>query len=54
MVAYWDEHTGQDAGTQGELTVAYRRGVPVYLVKGADRRTQRLAPGMCLAGFCWL
>ncbi len=32
LVAYWDEHAGKGAGTQGELTVAYRRGVPVYLV----------------------
>jgi nucleoside 2-deoxyribosyltransferase len=32
IVAYWDEHAGKGAGTQGELTVAYRRGVPVYLV----------------------
>jgi hypothetical protein len=32
LVAYWDEHAGKGAGTQGELTVAYRRGLPVYLV----------------------
>jgi len=32
LVAYWDEHSGKGAGTQGELTVAYRRGLPVYLV----------------------
>jgi nucleoside 2-deoxyribosyltransferase len=32
LVAYWDEHAGKGAGTQGELTAAYRRGVPVYLV----------------------
>lgn len=32
LVAYWDEHTSKSAATQGELTVAYRRGVPVYLV----------------------
>jgi nucleoside 2-deoxyribosyltransferase len=32
LVAYWDEHAGTGAGAQGELTVAYRRGVPVYLV----------------------
>jgi nucleoside 2-deoxyribosyltransferase len=32
LVAYWDEQaeTGEDARV--ELTVAYRRGVPVYLV----------------------
>lgn len=32
LIVYWDEHAGKGAGTQGELTVAYRRGVPVYLV----------------------
>lgn len=32
IVAYWDEHAGRGAGTQGELTLAHRRGVPVYLV----------------------
>ena len=32
LVAYWDEHAGKGASTQGELTVAYRRGLPVYLV----------------------
>ena len=32
LVAYWDEHAEKDAGTQGELTVAYRRGLSVYLV----------------------
>jgi hypothetical protein len=32
LVAYWDEGTGMSAETQGELTVAYRRGLPVYLV----------------------
>jgi nucleoside 2-deoxyribosyltransferase len=32
LVAYWDEHADKGAGTQGELTVAYRRGIPVYLV----------------------
>ena len=32
LIAYWDEPAGQDARTPGELTVAYRRGVTVYLV----------------------
>jgi hypothetical protein len=32
LVAYWDENADRDAGPQGELTVAYRRGIPVYLV----------------------
>jgi hypothetical protein len=34
IVCYWDEHCGRGAGTQAELTLAYRRGVPVYLVLG--------------------
>ena len=32
LVAYWDERASTEACTQGGLTVAYRRGVPVYLV----------------------
>jgi len=32
IVAYWDEHAGRGAGSQGELTLAYRRGIPVYFV----------------------
>lgn len=32
IVAYWDEYAGRGAGSQGELTVAHRRGIPVYLV----------------------
>lgn len=32
IVAYWDQYAGKGAGSQGELTVAYRRGMPVYLV----------------------
>jgi nucleoside 2-deoxyribosyltransferase len=32
LIVNWDEHAAKDAGTHGELTVAYRRGVPVYLV----------------------
>lgn len=34
VVAYWDEHAGRGAGSQGELTIAHRRGIPVYLVAG--------------------
>ena len=34
MVCYWDEAAGRGAGTQGELTLAHRAGVPVYLVLG--------------------
>jgi hypothetical protein len=32
VICYWDEHCSKGAGTQAELTAAYRRGVPVYLV----------------------
>jgi hypothetical protein len=32
LVAYWDEYAGRSADAPGELTAAYRRGVPVYLV----------------------
>jgi nucleoside 2-deoxyribosyltransferase len=32
LVVHWDDDAVQGAGTQGELTVAYRRGVPIYLV----------------------
>jgi hypothetical protein len=32
VVAYWDEHAGRGAGTQGELTMAYRHGLPIYMV----------------------
>jgi len=34
VIVFWDEHAGRGAGTQGELTMAHRRGVPVYLVLG--------------------
>src|SRR5512142_2981841 len=34
VVCYWDEHCSKGAGTQAELTVGYRRGMPVYLVAG--------------------
>jgi hypothetical protein len=32
IVAYWDEHASKGAGSQAELTLAHRRGIPVYLV----------------------
>lgn len=32
IVAFWDEYAGRGAGTQGELTVAHRRGIPIYMV----------------------
>lgn len=32
IVAYWDQHASKGAGSQAELTLAYRKGIPVYLV----------------------
>lgn len=32
VIAYWDESTHKGGGTQGEITLAYRSGIPVYLV----------------------
>jgi hypothetical protein len=32
IICYWDEHCSKGAGTQAELTVAHRLGLPVYLV----------------------
>ena len=32
IIAYWDEHASKGAGSQAELTLAHRRGIPVYLV----------------------
>ena len=32
IVAYWDEHASKGAGSQAELTLAHRKGIPVYLV----------------------
>ncbi len=32
VVAYWDEHAPKGAGSQAEITVAHRLGLPVYLV----------------------
>jgi hypothetical protein len=34
VVCFWDEAAARGAGTQGELTLAHRRGIPVYLVVG--------------------
>lgn len=33
VVCYWDEAAARGAGTQGEVTVAHRKGIPVYLVR---------------------
>ena len=32
VIALWDEYAARGAGTQGELSLAYRRGKPVFLV----------------------
>ncbi len=34
VVAFWDEYAPRGGGSGGELTVAHRRGIPVYLVTG--------------------
>lgn len=32
VVCYWDEAAARGGGTQAELTAAYRKGIPVFLV----------------------
>ncbi len=32
IICYWNRASARGAGTQAELTAAYRRGIPVYLV----------------------
>jgi len=32
VVAFWDEYASRGAGSQAELSLAHRRGIPVYLV----------------------
>ena len=32
FVCYWDDSAAQSGGTSAELTIAYRKGIPVYLV----------------------
>ena len=32
IVCYWDQYSQRGAGTQAELTMAHRLGIPVYLV----------------------
>lgn len=34
IICYWDAAAARGAGTQGELTLAHRLGVPVYMVLG--------------------
>ncbi len=35
LICYWDHEVGQSGGTSAELTAAYRKGIPVYLVSPA-------------------
>ncbi len=32
LICYWDDEAAQSGGTPAELTIAYRQGLPVYLV----------------------
>lgn len=32
VICYWDRGSARGGGTQAELTAAYRKGIPVYLV----------------------
>jgi len=32
VIGYWNHDAARGAGTQAELTAAYRKGIPVYLV----------------------
>jgi hypothetical protein len=32
VICYWEDAASQSGGTPAELTVAYRKGIPVYLV----------------------
>jgi hypothetical protein len=34
VICYFDEAASRGAGTQGELTLAYRMGIPAYVVLG--------------------
>jgi hypothetical protein len=36
VLCFWDEHAQRGAGTQAELTLAHRMGVPVYLVSDME------------------
>lgn len=37
VVCFWDQHAPKGGGTPSELTLAYRLGIPVYLVTPLDR-----------------
>jgi hypothetical protein len=32
IICFWDEQVAHSGGTEAELTAAYRKGIPVYLV----------------------
>ncbi len=32
LICYWEDGAGHSGGTPAELTIAYRKGIPVYLV----------------------
>ena len=32
VICFWDEQVASNGGTEAELTAAYRKGIPVYLV----------------------
>ena len=36
IICLWDEHVTRGAGTAGEVTLAYRHGIPVFLVRTVD------------------
>ncbi|MBI4462731.1 MAG: hypothetical protein HY653_07495 [Acidobacteria bacterium] len=38
LICSWDRDSARGAGTQAELTAAYRKGIPVYLVTGMPLR----------------
>lgn len=37
VVCYWGDANAQSGGTSAELTLAYRKGIPVYLVSPLSR-----------------
>jgi hypothetical protein len=37
LICFWDENAGKGAGTQAEVTSAFRHGKPVYLVTALPR-----------------
>jgi nucleoside 2-deoxyribosyltransferase len=36
LVCYWDDSGAQSGGTPAELTIAHRKGIPVYLITPMD------------------